>query len=82
MTVLTDLDEKNLAVEMINHLLKPLGPPPFDGDIVLAAGGDEPKRNRDFCELEDLREPSLFLVRKVDMPLKLSGLNRQTQFLI
>ena len=67
MSPLPDLDELDSAAEMIDHRLIASRVPPFDGHIVLAAGGDDPKRNGFTRDLVDLREPGFLLRGQVNV---------------
>src|SRR5437660_1336457 len=77
MSPLPDLDELDFAAEMIDDRLIASRVPPFDGHIVLAAGGDDPKRNGFTRDLVDLREPGFLLRGQVNVSFEQSGLYSQ-----
>jgi hypothetical protein len=57
----TDLNKLDSSLEMIDHGLVALRLPPFDGDVVLPAGGDDPKGSVLPGKFVDLGVPGLFL---------------------
>ncbi len=55
-----NLDELDSAAKMINNLLRAFGLPPFDGDVVLAAGVDDPERRVGGGQFVHLGVPRFF----------------------
>ena len=70
-----DLDEKDFAPEVIHHGLPSLGGPPFDGDIGLAPGGDNPIWHVRADDFSDLRRPRFFQRMQMDVALEKRGAN-------
>src|SRR2546428_6576146 len=77
--VLANLNELEPPAKMIDHLLVTLPLPPFDSDIVLASRGNDPEWRVSPRDFADLRVPSPFLVRKVDIALESRGPDREAQ---
>ena len=67
MSIFTDLNELNLAAEMIDDFLIAFVLPPLDSYVLLATGGDNPERSIPPRYLMHLREPRLLLGRYMDI---------------
>src|SRR5262249_33055617 len=65
-----DLNEKDLLPEVIDHRLETTEVPPFNGEIILAARDDNPKRNGPTGQLLNRGRLGLFLCRKVNVTLE------------
>src|SRR5437588_9546030 len=72
-TSLADLDKKKFFTKMIYYLLIALWLPPFDGDIELSSGANNPEWNILIRSFVYLAEPSSFLLGKMYIALKESG---------
>ena len=62
-----DLDEEDAAPEVIHDGLPPLRGPPFDADVRLAPGGDDPIRHVRADQRGDLRHPRLLHGMQMDV---------------
>ena len=80
MTHLSDLDELDLASEMIHYRLVSRSAPPFDGDVIFPAGAYYPEWRRFSRELTDLRIPGFFLRREMEVAFESSRLDGQPEF--
>src|SRR5438876_6126175 len=65
--------------EVINYLLKTRVVPPFDGHVVLASRGNDPKRRIRPGQFINLRVPRFLQVRNMDIAAKGRRLNGQSQ---
>ena len=68
-----DLHEEDASAEVIDHRLPAVGRPPFDGDIGLAARGDDPVRDIEAEMLDDLRRPRALEWMQVDVAAEFGG---------
>ena len=74
-----DLGEEDLSLEMIDDGLPPLGGPPFDADIALAPGGDDPIRHIRADGLRDLRRPRALQRMQMDVALEQRGADAEVE---
>src|SRR3954453_13983212 len=79
MALLADLDEVDLAREVVDHLLVTAVVPPLDRVVELPARGEDPVRRAGALLRLDLREPGLLLVREVDVSLEGDGLDAEAE---
>src|SRR5438105_2831947 len=70
MPALSDLNELDFASEVIDYFLITLRLPPFDRDVELAAGHNNPKGSFFFGEFVHLRVPRFFQIGDVNVSLK------------
>jgi len=66
---LANLNELDLALEVVDNLLIPIIAPPLNGEIHFSTGGDKPE-GLSTVLIAKLGEPSLLFLRDMDITMK------------
>src|SRR5215469_11168628 len=82
MPILAHLRELDSAPKMINNLLVSTRVPPFNGDVILPTGGDDPERDILPGQVVNQRAAGFFPRAEVDITFERGGSDAKAQPLI